>query len=249
MMFARISGLLCFLLVGLLLLTGCSAAPSSTWTLAWASSPRAAQVYTPQAAYMASVRAQRPDGSLLAPVANTWLATGQQPRVGLAFSQLDAAARFSAIGIITIDPGSNRWTLTESGTLARPERGQGVPAAQATGRGWSLPAGTYASLALEVPDTQPGGSVQFWVSDSNQQFILARLYSTMQPPAIHTVLTLAGQPGWEATQGRFTVIALTLTSGIYQGLGTLIFAGTTGSAQSEQLAARAAANLNDVLPA
>lgn len=248
-MFARVSGLVCCVLVCLLMMTGCAGAAPAPWSLSWDSSPRAALVYTPEAAYLASARVQIPGGSIVEPAASTWLATGQQPRVGLALSQLDAAGRFYSVGVITIDPGSNRWMLTESGSLTRPERGKGIPAARASGRGWSLPAGTYASLALEVPDTQPGGSVQFWISDSNQQFVLARLYSTLQPPEVHTTVTLAGQPGWEATAGRFTIIALTLTSGIYAGLGTLIFAGTTGPDQSEQLAAQAASNLNDVLSA
>ena len=91
--------------------------------------------------------------------------------------------------------------------------------------------------------------MQLWVSANNQEFVLARLYSTIQVPAEHSNVTLAGQPGWLTTQGRFTIIGLKLTNGIYAGLGTLIFAGTTGTQQSEQLAAQAAGHLNDILPA
>lgn len=248
-MFSRKLSVACFMFICLLINAGCaSATPPAAWSLFWASSPRAAQSYTPEAAYAACARAQIPGGAAVSPAASTWLATGSHPRIGLALARLDPASQFISISVITVDPGSSRWTLTESGTLARPAVGGGVPVAQGAGHAWTLPAGTYNSLALEVPDTQPGGSAQLWVSDSNQEFVLARLYSTIQPPPAHTTVTLAGQPGWETTQGRFTIIGLILTSGIYAGLGTLIFAGTTGVQESEHLATQAATNLMDILP-
>lgn len=249
-MFARALSSVCLLSGILFLIVGCGSASSSTpWALTWAASNSAAQTNAPELAYAACARVQVSDGPVSAPAESTWLASGSQPRIGLALSQLDAAGQFWGIGVITIDLGANRWQLTESGSLERPSGGDGVPAAQEAGNAWHLPAGMYRSLALEVPDTPPGGSVQLWISDHQQEFVLARLYSNIQPPGGHTSVMLAGQPGWVATQGRFTVIGLRLTSGIYAGLGTLLFAGTTGIQQSEQLAAQAAGDLNDILPA
>jgi hypothetical protein len=250
MMFSRKMCIACLLFGMLLLIVGCGgAAPAAPWTLAWAASDSAAQSNAPEAAYAACARAQIPNGAVVTPATSTWLATGSQPSIGLALSQLDAAGRLFGVGVITIDPGSNRWQLTESGSLERPADGNGAPAAQEAGHAWHLPAGRYNSIALEVPDTPPGGSVQFWLSDNQQEFVLARFYSTIQPPAVSTSVTLAGQSGWLAAQGRFTIVGLRLTSGIYAGLGTLLFAGTTGTQQSEQLAAQAASDLNDILPA
>lgn len=238
------------LLVSLLVLAGCGGSgPSHSWTLSWAIGPGDAQGNTPEAAYASCARAQAPGGQPMDPAENTWLATGSQPRVGLALSQLDSAGQFFAVGIISIDGGANRWQLTDSGVVSRPAPGAGTPASQEAGKAWSLPAGTYHSSAIEVPDTPPGGSIQLWVSDNQQEFVLARLYSNIQRPASAVDLILSGQSGWRVTQGRFTIIGLKLTTGIYAGLGTLIFAGTTGEQQSEQLAAQAAANLNDILPA
>lgn len=240
----------CLLLIGLLVFTSCGSASSAqAWTLSWAGGPAAAQHNAPDRAYAASARTQAPGGSPQAPAENTWLATGSQPGIGLALSQLDGAGQFYAVSIISIDRGANRWQLTDSGVVARPAPGEGTPASQEAGKAWTLPAGTYNSIAIEVPDTPPGGSVQLWVSDNHQEFVLARLYSAIQPPTGARDVTLSGQPGWLATQGRFTVIGLKLTTGIYAGLGTLIFAGTTDTQQSEQLAAQAAADLNDILPA
>ena len=236
----------CLMLVSLLVMVSCnSAASSPSWTLAWIASASAAQSNAPDVAYAACVHVQTPGGAVVSPAENTWLATGSQPRVGLALSRLDPAGQFFAISIVSIDPGANRWQLTDSGSLARPFAGNG---SQGSGNGWKLPPGTYNSIALEVPDTPPGGSVQLWLSAEHQEFVLARLYSTIQPPATSTSVMLSNQPGWLTTQGRFTIVALRLTSGIYAGLGTLIFAGTTGVQQSEQLAAQAAANLNDIFP-
>jgi hypothetical protein len=249
-MLARKLPIACLLLMCLLLFVSCgSVAEPAPWALTWAASDSAAQSNAPEAAYAACARTQAPGGVAVAPAESTWLAAGSQPRVGLAISQLDAAAQFFALSVITIDPGSNRWQLTDGGSVTRPSAGSGVPAAQEAGKAWTLPAGSYNSIAIEVPDTPPGGSAQLWVSDSNQEFVLARLYSAIQPPAAHVDITLAGQPGWQATQGRFTIIGLKLTSGIYAGLGTLLFAGTTGVQQSERLAAQAAGDLNDILPA
>jgi len=234
----------------LLVIVGCGgAAEPAPWALTWAASDSAAQSNAPEAAYAACARTQAPGGIAVAPAESTWLAAGSQPRVGLAISQLDAAAQFFALSVITIDPGSNRWQLTDGGSVTRPSAGNGVPAAQEAGKAWTLPAGSYNSIAIEVPDTPPGGSAQLWVSDSNQEFVLARFYSTIQPPVAHIDITLAGQSGWLARRGRFTIIGLKLTSGIYAGLGTLLFAGTTGVQQSERLAAQAAGDLNDILPA
>lgn len=232
----------------LLLLAGCDK-PEMPWTITWTPSNVAAQTISPQLAYAAHAYAQQSgEGALLHPAKNVWLATGSNPKIGLALSQLDAAGQFFAVGVITVDPGSNWWTLTDSGSIDRPAPGSGVPASREESKAWTLPAGTYRSIALDVPDTPPGGSVQLWVSDDNQEFVLARLYAAVQPPAAHINVTLAGQPGWLFTQDGFTIIGLVLETGIYQGLGTLLFAGTTGVQQSENLATQAATNLNDLLP-
>jgi hypothetical protein len=238
------------LLVCLLLLAGCGgAAEAESWTLVWVPTAGATQSNAPEVAYAACVRAQAPGETPVAPAKNIWLASGSNPRVGLALTQLDSAGQFFAVNVITIDLGANRWQLTDSGIVARPAQGQGTPASQEAGKAWTLPTGTYHSTAIEVPDTPPDGSAQLWVSDNGQEFVLARLYSTIEPPALYTSVTLSGQPGWLTTSGRFTIIGLNLTTGIYAGLGTLIFAGTTDVQQSQQLAAQAAADLNDILPA
>jgi hypothetical protein len=236
------------IVLGLLFLAGCNTV-NSPWTLVWSPSNRSLQSNPPQAAYEASAYALKPDGTMLHPAANIWLATGSHPTIGLALSQLDAAGQFFSAGVITVDAGSGWWTLTDTVEVSRPVRGGGVPAAQEGGRAWTLPPGTYSSASVDVPDTPPGGSLQLWVSDRGQEFVLARLYSTLQPPAGSTSVTLAGQPGWLVTQGDFTIIALVLDTGIYQGLGTLLFAGNVGLQQSELLVTQAAANLNDLLPA
>lgn len=236
------------IILSLLFLVGCTTANPS-WGLTWSPSDRSLQSNPPQSAYEASACAQRPDGTLLHPAANIWLATGSRPALGLALSQLDASGQFFSAGVITVDPDSRWWTLTDNISVSRPAPGAGVPAVQEEGRAWTLPPGTYSSAAIDVPDTPPGGSLQLWISDRGQEFVLARLYSTFQPPAGSADITLAGQPGWLATQGSFTVIALVLTTGIYQGLGTLLFASNAGFQQSERLATQAASNLNDLLPA
>ncbi len=237
-----------FIILSLLLLVGCAPANSS-WVLTWSPSDRSLESNPSQAAYEASAYAQKPDGTLLRPAANIWLATGSRPALGLALSQLDAAGQFFAAGVITVDPSSRWWTLTDNISVSRPAPGAGVPAAQEGGRAWTLPPGTYSSASIDVPDTPPGGSLQLWVSDRGLEFVLARLYSTFQPPAGSTGVTLAGQPGWLVTQGSITVIALALTTGIYQGLGTLIFASNAGVQRSRFLATQAALDLNDLLPA
>lgn len=234
------------IITSLLLLAGCDTS-SPPWALIWSPSNSALQSNSPQAAYAACAYVQRPDGAMLHPAESVWLATGANPPLGLALSQLDAAGQSYSIGVLSIDPGSRWWTLTDAASIDRPAPGAGVPASQEEGKAWTLPPGTYNSISVDVPDTQPGGSVQLWVSDTNQAFVLARLYTTITPPAEHTVVTLSGQPGWLATQGRFTLIALTLKHGIYGGLGTLLLASTAGPQQSQQLAAQAAAHLNDLL--
>ncbi|SRR5258707_9240831 len=250
MMLSRKFWVVSLLLVCLLLLAGCGgAAEAQPWTLAWVPTTSATQSNAPEVAYAACARAQAPGGAPIAPAENTWLASGSKPRVGLALTQLDSAGQFFAVNVITIDLGANRWQLTDSGIVTRPAQGQGTPASQEAGKVWTLPVGTYHSTAIEVPDTPPDGSAQLWVSDNGQEFVLARLYSTIELPALHTNITLSGQPGWLTNSGRFTIIALNLTTGIYAGLGTLIFAGTTGVQQSQHLAAQAAADLNDILPA
>jgi hypothetical protein len=244
------SRILCtlLLLLHLLLLTACTTV-AAPWTLVWSPSNRSLQSNPPQAAYRASAYAQRPDGTLLPPALTHWLARGVQPGLGLALSQLDPSGQFFAASVITIDPGSLWWTLTDTVAVARPAPGAGVPAAQAGGRAWTLPPGTYNSAAVDVPDTPPGGSVQLWVSDRDQEFVLARLYGALPPPAGSTTVALAGQPGWWASQGDLTIIALVLVSGAYSGLGTLLFASNVGFWQSELLATQAVTDLNDLLPA
>jgi len=235
------------LLLVLLFLAGCNTG-HSLWTLVWSPSNRSLQSNSPQAAYEASAYAQRPDGTTLHPAVNIWLATGDRPAIGLALSQLDASSQFFSAGVIMVDPGSRWWTLTDNISISRPVPGGGMSAAQEEGRAWTLPPGTYSSASIDVPDTPPGGSLQLWVSDRGQEFVLARLYSAFPPPAGSTGVTLAGQPGWLTTRSNFTVIALALDTGIYQGLGTLVFASNAGIQQSRLLAAQAASDLNDLLP-
>lgn len=234
--------------VSLLVLTSC-APVNAPWTLSWSPSDRSLQDNPPQAAYQASAYAQRPDGTLVLPALTRWLATGSRPALGLALSQLDAAGQFFSLGVVTVDAGSGWWTLTDTVALARPAPGSGVPAARASGRAWTLPPGTYDYARVDVPDTPPGGSLQLWISDGGQEIVLAHLYSTLQPPAAATAVTLSGQPGWLAGEGNLTIIALQLAAGVDQGLGTLLFASNTGTEQSERLATQAAADLNDLLPA
>jgi hypothetical protein len=245
-----LSRILCtlLLLLQLLWLTACTTV-AAPWTLSWSPSKRSLYSNPPQAAYQASAYAQRPDGALLPPAFTHWLASGVRPGLGLALSQLDPPGQFFAAGVVTVDPGSLWWTLTDTLAVTRPAPGAGVPAVQAAGRAWRLPPGTYNSAAVDVPDTPPGGSVQLWVSDRGQVFVLARLYASLQSPADATGVTLAGQPGWRASQGDLTTIALVLVSGAYRGLGTLLFASNVGLRQSELLATQAVMDLNDLLPA
>jgi len=236
------------LVCSLLSLAGCTSG-AVPWTLVWLPSQRSLYSNPAQTAYQASAVAQRPDGTRLS-LANThWLATGSHPALGLALSQLDAAGQFFSVSVITVDPGSFWWTLTDMVTVSRPAPGGGVPAAQTSGRAWTLPPGTYHSAWVDVPDTPPGGSLQLWVSDRGLECVLVRLYDVLQPPPGSTVVTLAGQPGWLISIGDLTVIALQMESGAYQGLGTLLFASNAGLPQSEHLLTQAASDLNDVLPA
>jgi len=246
-MFCRKVSSVFLIVASLLLLAGCGVS-SPAWALVWSPSNSALQTNSPQAAYAACAYAQRPDGTLLHPAESVWLATGSNPPLGLALSQLDATGQFFSVGVISIDPGSRWWTLTDTASTDRPAPGAGVPASQEEGKAWTLPPGSYNSASIDVPDTQPGGSVQLWVSDTGQVFVLARLYTTLALPTDHTAVTLSGQPGWLSTQGRFTLIALTLEHGIYGGLGTLLFASTAAPSRSQVLAAQAAAHLNDLLP-
>lgn len=234
----------------LLLLAGCDAS-SPPWELVWVSSHDLLQNTSPQTAYTTGAHARKPDGSQTTPAANIWLATGTTPKFGLALSQLDPTGQFFAISALSIDAGSNRWTITESASLTRPAPGDGVPAAQEYSKGWTLPAGTYESIAISIADTPPGGSAQLWISDTNQQLVLAHLYTTLQPPAGATPITLNHLPGWFTTEGSFTLIALPLGLATDQSnadLGMLLFAGTTNLAQSQRLIVQATAHLNDLLP-
>jgi hypothetical protein len=241
--------LLTLLLVcSLLSLAGCTSG-TVAWTLVWTPSQQSSQSNPPQVAYQASASAQRADGIKQAPAVNHWLATGARPAFGLALSQLDAGGQFFSACVITVDSGSRWWTLTDMVAVSRPAPGGGAPADRASGRAWTLPPGTYNSASVDVPDTPPGGSLQLWVSDRGLEFVLARLYGGLQPPAGSTSVTLAGQSGWRASQGDLTIIALQLDSGAYQGLGTLLFASNAGLHQSERLVTQAASDLNDVLPA
>ncbi len=100
------------IMLSLLFLAGCNTV--SPWTLVWSPSNRSLQSNPPQAAYEASAYAQKPDGTMLHPAANIWLATGSHPTIGLALSQLDAAGQFFSAGVITVDSGSGWWTLTDT---------------------------------------------------------------------------------------------------------------------------------------
>ena len=236
-----------WLLAALLLLVGCGSV-SPPWALTWSPSQRSLQSNAPMSAFAASAYVQRPDGSNLRPAASTWLATGSSPALGLALTRLDTAGQYYTLGLVTIDPGSRWWTLTDSVTVTRPAAGEGLPSSQEERAAWTLPGGTYNSASSDVPDTPPGGSLQLWVSHSDQEFVVARLYSTLAPPAAAIAVTMAGQSGWQVTAGNFTVIALKLDHGIYSGLGSLLFASNAGLQQSQQLATAAAEDLNDLLP-
>lgn len=236
------------LVCSLLTLAGCTSS-AVPWTLVWSPSQRSLSSNQAQAAYQASAFAQRPDGVLRPPALSHWLATGSRPALGLALAQLDTAGQFFSLSVITIDPGSLWWTLTDQLAVSRPAPGRGIPAAQAAGRAWTLPPGTYNSASLDVPDTPPGGSLQIWLSDRGLELVLARLYDVLPPPTGSTAVTLAAQPGWLVSLGDLTVIALQMESGAYQGLGTLLFASNAGLQQSQHLVAQAAFDLNDVLPA
>ncbi len=235
------------LLLSLLLLAGCGST-SPSWALVWSPSNRSLQNNPPQKAYEDSAYAQKPDGTRAQPAANIWLATGSNPGLGLALSQLDSSGQYFSLGVIKVDTASNWWTLTDNVVVARPASGAGVPASQEESRAWTLPPGTYSSASIDVPDTPPGGSLQLWVSDHQQEFVVARLYSTLRPLAGSSRIMLAGQPGWLSAQGNFTVISLSLVNGNNQGLGTLLFASNAGVQESEHLAAQAASDLNDLLP-
>ena len=246
-MLSRKRPALFLLMVSLLFLAGCNAA-SPSWELVWSPSDSSLQIHPPQDAYAASAYAQRPDGTLVRPAATTWLATGSNPALGLALSRLDASGQYFSLGVITVDTASNWWTLTDSVSVTRPAPGSGTPASQEESRAWTLPPGTYNSASTDVPDTPPGGSLQLWVSDHGQEFVGARLYSTLRPLSGATPITLADQPGWLTTQDGFTVIALNLVNGNDQDLGTLLFASNAGLQESRRLAAQAATDLNDLLP-
>lgn len=237
----------------LLLLAGCGGS-NAPWTLIWRSIPLNDQNNPPSTAFMASAYAQRPDGSQVLPAASTWLATGANPKFGLALSQLDPAGQFFTLAVLSIDGGSNRWTITESAPLTKPARGSGIPASQMNSNAWTLPSGTYNTTQTSIADTPPGGSAQLWLSDTNQELVLAHIYTTLQAPAAHSAIAINGQPGWMATQGKFTIIAIKILpqrQGLGQSkddLGTLLLASTTNPQKSQLLATQAATHLNDLLP-
>jgi hypothetical protein len=227
------------------LLVGCNAANPS-WSVVWQPTVQSAhESNPPELAYDACAYVQRPDGTIVHPIANTWLVTGTQPDFGLAVSQLDPADQFIAISVLSIDSGANWWTITGNSTVARPTAESGVPAAQEYSNAWTLPAGRYNTAIRQIPDTPPGGSVQIWFSNTGQILVLAHIYTAIQHPSTPvTAVNVHGYPGWLTTQGGFTRIALSLND----DLGTLFFASTTSPQQSQSLLAQATTNLNNILP-
>src|SRR5260370_4400067 len=87
--------------LSLLLLAGCGGS-SAQWTLSWRSLPIDEQNNSPQTAFTASAYAQKPDGSQVLPAASAWLATGANPKFGLALSQLDPAGQFFTLSVLSI---------------------------------------------------------------------------------------------------------------------------------------------------
>jgi hypothetical protein len=251
------SSILFWLLIcmSLLALSGCSSgtdnshsnvslAPTSNvsrpWMLIW--SPSLADVRqnsSPQAAFAAYAQVRRSDGTLSKPASTVWLATSSN--FALVLVHLDSAGRDVAMGMMGVDPVTHQWILAQAFSISRPASGTGIPAVQQD-HGWTLPAGNYRSAESNIAATTPPGEVRLWLSDTQQEFVLAYVYAPVNRPSIGTTnIEINGLHGWAVTQQGITEIVV----GIEQG--TLVFAGTTSLPQSQQMVIQALAHLDTLL--
>lgn len=252
MRYKRISSVFPLLLyMALLALTGCDASTTQTngptptrsitqpWILVWSPSAQAQQNNSPETAFAACVHVKRPDGSLLKPASAVWLATN--PTFALVLVHLDAAGRNVDLGVMDIDPLDHQWILRQSFSPDRPTAGHGISAKQQD-REWILPPGNYASAETNIADTATQGSMRLWLSDTQQEFALARVYTfVMRPPTQTMSVVVNGHHGWSVTQQGITEVVVEMDQ------GTLIFAGTTSPVQSQRMVAQALDHLDNLL--
>jgi hypothetical protein len=234
--------------IPLLVLAGCSitnnqfphaqtaASADRPWTLTWRASEASQQNHTPEVAFSGCAYAQQPDGTLSQPAKVTWLATS--PTYGLTLIHLDSASQYVAIGVLRIDAANHQWILAESFSEKRPTAGNGIPSSRENA--WTLPQGTYQSASFDARTTE-GSVMRLWLSDTQQEFVLAHLRQTIKPPSSATSLTIDGKSGWLSTQGGITIIAVNLSDGM------LVFAGTTSPEASKKLVGQAMAHLGELL--
>lgn len=238
------------LCLALLVLAGCDTGNRRTnmsppltstnrsWTLIW-SSTNAQQSPSPEAAFAACAQAQSPDGSLAKPASTMWLASTSN--FALVLVHLDPAGQYVGVGMMSIDPIHHQWIIEQSFSIGRPLSGNGISAPQQDS-GWTLPVGTYMSVGSNIASTTPQGSIRLWVSDSQQEFVLAHVYISVKRPSTKTTnIVINGRHGWALTQAGITKIVLEMDQ------GTLIFAGTTPLLQSQQMVTQALAHLSNLL--
>jgi hypothetical protein len=242
-----------FMCISLLGLTGCNIGTTSTpvpppstgsasrpWILVWSAPPANTQQSTsPEEVFAACAQARRPDGSLSKPTSTVWLATSSN--FALVLVHLDPVGRDVTVGMMGIDPLKHQWVIEQAFSISRPPSGNGIPAAQQD-RGWTLPAGNYRSAGSNIADTTPQGEVRLWLSDTQQELVLAHVYAPVKRPSTKTTsVVLNGQHGWAVTQQGITEIVVGMDQ------GTLVFAGTTSLSQSQQMVTQALAHLDTLL--
>jgi hypothetical protein len=242
----KVSIMFClFMCMSLLVLIGCNTGNTSShvsppptgsasrpWILVW--SPPSANVQhsnSPAEVFAACAQARRPNGTLSKPASTVWLATSSN--FALVLVHLDPAERDVAVGMMGIDPLKHQWRIKQAFSISRPPSGNGISAAQQD-RGWTLPAGNYRSAESNIASTTPQGEVRLWLSDTQQELVLAHVYSPVKRPSTKTTsVVLNGRHGWAVTQQGITEIVVGMAQ------GTLIFAGTTSRSQSQHMVTQA----------
>lgn len=110
----------------------------------------------------------------------------------------------------------------------------------------SLPSDTYIGIRVPGPvGLNPPASVAAWYSSSRnvRTFIFGHVADPATRPAGATSVQVNGQAGWVSEQNGIVIVTLPLTDG-----STAFFVGTGTVSQVEELAARAFAHMDDVLP-
>lgn len=226
------------LLLGVMLLSGCSAGTSvpgdlhqQTWQLLWQAADGVDS--TPQDAFAHHAVVADPQGKLSAPYAVIWIAQGLSTASAIVL--LDAHQHTIAIITLQFTPKSNLWSLS---TITFLSSGAGGARLDASTRAQvALPDDRYARLFANGP----GYNDELWRSQNSTFFLMQVMQSSILPNSATAIVLPSGMKGWTVQASGFTIVLVTTTG------HTLVFCGTTSPGSVDSLADQAFQNAFEIL--